>query len=347
MKKKILRTSIVYGILAGIAITFLALNFYATLHKSILIDHLPKIKSSDSLFHSSNHRYPWIIKRGDSLARVVQQLHIAGIISNPDYLILYARLSDKQVVQAGEYWLQRDDNSLSILEKFNEGIVIVRRLTFIEGWNFSQMRNYLHSFPQFSKDESLSDSEILAASKISIAHPEGWFFPDTYRYTGADETVDILSRAHHKMRTQLGELWPLRASGLPYDEPYEALIMASIVEKETGIAAERARIAGVFVRRLQKKMRLETDPTVIYGLGVRFNGDIRRSHLREKNAYNTYKIRGLPPTPISMPGRASIEAALNPLAGNSLYFVAKGDGSHAFSDTYKEHKKAVREFQLN
>ena len=347
MKKKILRTSIVFGVLTGIAIAFLVLNFYATLHKSILIDHLPKIKSYDSLFHSSNHRYPWIIKRGDSLARVVQQLHIAGIISNPDYLILYARLSDKQVVQAGEYWLQRDDNSLSILEKFNEGIVIVRRLTFIEGWNFSQMRNYLHSFPQFSQDESLSDSEILAASKISIAHPEGWFFPDTYRYTGADETEDILSRAHHKMRTQLGELWPLRASGLPYDEPYEALIMASIVEKETGIAAERARIAGVFVRRLQKKMRLETDPTVIYGLGVRFDGDIRRSHLREKNAYNTYKIRGLPPTPISMPGRASIEAALNPLGGNSLYFVAKGDGSHAFSDTYKEHKKAVREFQLN
>ncbi len=347
MKKKIFHASIVLGILFGMAISFLVANFYATLHESILINHLSKINSSDSSLYSFDDRYPWIIKKGSSLARVASELHVAGIISNPDSLILYARLSNKKVVQAGEYWLHRGDTSISILKKFNEGSVIVRQITFIEGWNFSRFRNHLHSLPQFAYEKSLTDAEILEASKISVDHPEGWFFPDTYRYSSADETVDILSRAHYKMRAQLEELWSLRAPGLPYDEPYDALIMASIVEKETGLAAERAQIAGVFVRRLQKKMRLETDPTVIYGLGARFNGNIRRSHLREENAYNTYKINGLPPTPISMPGRAAIEAALNPLEGESLYFVAKGDGSHVFSATYSDHKKAVRKFQLN
>ena len=347
MKKKIIRVSIVSGILFGMVISFVVVNFYAILHEAIAIDHLPRSKSSKPSLYLADNRYPWTIKKGSSLVRVAEELHVAGIISNPNFLILYARLSNKQVVQAGEYWLQRDDSSISILEKFNLGNVIVRQITFIEGWNFSQLRKYLHSLPQFADERSLSDAEILTASRISIDHPEGWFFPDTYWYSSADKAIDILLRAHQKMRAQLAELWPLRASALPYDEPYEALIMASIVEKETGLATERARIAGVFVRRLQRKMRLETDPTVIYGLGERFNGNLRRSHLREENDYNTYKVKGLPPTPISMPGRASIIAALNPLSGESLYFVAKGDGSHVFSATYLEHKKAVRKFQLN
>lgn len=347
MKKKIIRVSIVSGILFGMVISFVVVNFYAVLHEPIAIDHLSRSKSLEPSLYRADNRYPWAIKKGSSLVRVAEDLHVAGIISNPNFLILYARLSNKQVVQAGEYWLQRGDSSISLLEKFNLGNVIVRQITFIEGWNFSQLRDYLHSLPQFSDERFLSDSEILKASRISINHPEGWFFPDTYWYSSTDKAIDILLRAHQKMRAQLTELWPLRASALPYNEPYEALIMASIVEKETGLATERARIAGVFVRRLQRKMRLETDPTVIYGLGERFNGNLRRSHLREENDYNTYKVKGLPPTPISMPGRASIIAALNPLSGESLYFVAKGDGSHVFSATYIEHKKAVRKFQLN
>ena len=359
MKKKIIRVSIVSGILFGMVISFVVVNFYAVLHEPIAIDHLSRSKSLEPSLYRADNRYPWAIKKGSSLVRVAEDLHVAGIISNPNFLILYARLSNKQVVQAGEYWLQRGDSSISLLEKFNLGNVIVRQITFIEGWNFrvaedlhvagiisnpnflilyarlsnkqvvqageywlqrgdssisllekfnlgnvivrqitfiegwnfSQLRDYLHSLPQFSDERFLSDSEILKASRISINHPEGWFFPDTYWYSSTDKAIDILLRAHQKMRAQLTELWPLRASALPYNEPYEALIMASIVEKETGLATERARIAGVFVRRLQRKMRLETDPTVIYGLGERFNGNLRRSHLREENDYNTYKVK--------------------------------------------------------
>ena len=188
---------------------------------------------------------------------------------------------------------------------------------------------------------------MLLQAGIDSVSPEGWFFPDTYNYISVDKASDILRRAHQKMKSVLAEEWNGRAEGLPYDKAYDALIMASIIEKETGLAQERSTIAAVFVQRLRLGMRLETDPTVIYGLGKEFNGNLRRSHLRQKTDYNTYLIKGLPPTPIAMPGRAAIQAAVHPSDEESLYFVAKGDGSHFFSSSYEEHKEAVKKYQLS
>ena len=188
----------------------------------------------------------------------------------------------------------------------------------------------------------------LKLSGIGEEHDniEGWLFPDTYNYLGTDTVLDIMLRAHRKMNRVLEQEWAKRAPGLPYKTPYEALIMASIIEKETGLAEERETISGVFVRRLLKGMRLQTDPTVIYGMGDRYDGDIRRRDLRQLTPYNTYMIKGLPPTPIAMPSGASISAALHPKAGSSLYFVARGDGGHYFSSTLQEHLGAVKKYQL-
>ena len=178
-------------------------------------------------------------------------------------------------------------------------------------------------------------------------NPEGWLYPDTYVYHSGEGVSSVLRQAYQRMRGQLAEAWEQRAADLPYHSPYEALIMASIVEKETGVIAERPVIAGVFVRRMQKNMRLETDPTVIYGLGPQFDGNLRKKHLQDRtNPYNTYRQKGLPPTPIALAGRAALDAALNPAAGDELYFVARGDGSHQFSATLEEHNKAVRKYQI-
>mgnify|MGYP000117690741 FL=1 len=193
----------------------------------------------------------------------------------------------------------------------------------------------------------LSNQEIEKLLGLeATSHLEGQFYPDTYNFHKGDSDLDILKRAHNRLKTILGEEWAARQKDLPLESAYEALILASIIEKETGVPEERPEIAGVFVRRLQKKMRLQTDPTVIYGLGDNYQGNITRKHLRQDTIYNTYRISGLPPTPIALVGRAAIHAALNPKPGKSLYFVAKGDGSHYFSATLEEHNKAVRKFQL-
>ena len=291
-------------------------------------------------------RYQWPIKRGSSLSQVVRQLGEAGVIKSPLALKIYAKIVAKTTIQTGSYWLETSDSALTLLDKFNRGEVIVKRLTFPEGWNFSQWRQHLEGVPQFADSRHLSDVQLLQTLGLDISHPEGWFFPDTYNYTGGDSIADLLLRAHRKMLDTLDKAWLLKAKDLPYSSAYEALIMASIVEKETGLAAERAAIAGVFVRRLRLGMRLQTDPTVIYGLGNQFSGNLRRSHLKQKTVYNTYVIGGLPPTPIAMPSAAAIDAALHPADGGSLYFVARGDGGHYFSSTLEQHRRAVRKYQV-
>jgi UPF0755 protein len=219
---------------------------------------------------------------------------------------------------------------------------------FIEGWTFKDMRAALAQAERLQKVTGEWTSEqVMAAVGTEGEHPEGRFFPDTYAFTSSETDLDLLKRAFNRMETVLAEEWAAREEGLPYDNPYEALIMASIVERETGAPHEREQVAGVFVRRLQKGMRLQTDPTVIYGMGDSYQGRIGRKDLRTHTPYNTYRINGLPPTPIALPGREAIHAALHPDDGDALYFVARGDGTHKFSRTLAEHQKAVREFQLN
>jgi UPF0755 protein len=258
----------------------------------------------------------------------------------------WARLANKNQIQAGDYWITSLDTPKTLVKKFVQGEIAQHRITFPEGWSFKQWLSKLGQIPQFSSITHMTETELLDQISSDIKHPEGWFFPDTYNYTKNDSVFSLLKQAHSRMRAELNGAWVSRSSNLPYTSAYEALIMASIIEKETGKADERTEIAGVFVRRLQQGMRLQTDPTVIYGMGDRYKGNIRGSDLRNFTPYNTYRINGLPPTPIAMPGLASIEAALHPKAGSSLYFVARGDGSHQFSDTISEHNKAVRKFQI-
>ena len=288
----------------------------------------------------------WTIDKGTSISRVTRQLYNNKIISHPRVLSIYAKLADRTSIQAGSYRIETGDSARTLLEKFNRGNVILHQITFPEGWSFKQWLAHLAKVEQFASTANADTAAILEAAGLELEHPEGWFFPDTYSYSATDSLSDILHQAHRQMRQILDNAWQGRDAGLPYDSAYEALIMASIIEKETGVASERPEIAGVFARRLQKHMRLQTDPTVIYGLGDAYTGNIKRKHLRQHTAYNTYMINGLPPTPIAMPSAAAIEAAVHPLSGSSLYFVARGDGSHYFSDSLEEHLQAVRQYQI-
>jgi UPF0755 protein len=270
------------------------------------------------------------------------------VLSSPRLFILYARITEKTKLEIGEYLLVKGSSHEQLLSLLQSGNVITYKVTLVEGKTFNDFLNTLASHKKLLTTLGLgaSHQSILEQLNVSEVHPEGWFFPDTYQFASGTRDVDILMQAHQKMKKVLAEEWETRAEGLPYNSAYEALIMASIIEKETGVAYERAEIAGVFVRRLQKGMRLQTDPTIIYGLGDEYQGNIRRKHLTQKTPYNTYVIDGMPPTPIAMPGREAIHAALHPKAGNTLYFVAKGDGSHYFSATLAEHNNAVMEYQI-
>ncbi|MDX1803841.1 MAG: endolytic transglycosylase MltG [Alcanivorax sp.] len=217
----------------------------------------------------------------------------------------------------------------------------------MDGWTFDEWRKQLDAMDTLKHAlKGLSDDAVMARLGHKGQHPEGWFAPDTYFYTRGTSDLTLLERAMARQQDILNQAWAERDQNLPYSGPYQALIMASIVEKETGVPSERAEIAGVFVNRLRKGMRLQTDPTVIYGMGDRYHGNIRRSDLHTPTPYNTYVIPGLPPTPIAMPGREAIMAAVHPADTEALYFVARGDGSHYFSKTLAEHRKAVRDFQL-
>ena len=289
-----------------------------------------------------------VVNSGDSISSLSRRFEAENILSSPLYFRVYARLSDKTAIKAGEYLLQPNDNALTLLQKLNVGDVIHYPLTIVEGWTFRDALAYIQVREKITVtlDTQEKLNAFLAELNLDNNHPEGWFFPDTYHFSATTTDREILNTAYSRMRDTLATEWENREGELPYTNAYEALIMASIVEKETGLASEREQIAGVFVRRLQKNMRLQTDPTVIYGMGERYQGNIRRRDLQEATPYNTYVINGLPPTPIALPGREAIAAALHPDAGTALYFVAKGDGSHQFSDTVEEHNAAVQQYQL-
>ncbi|PCJ19035.1 MAG: hypothetical protein COB04_06560 [Gammaproteobacteria bacterium] len=292
---------------------------------------------------------------GMGLSSIAKKLAKSGIIDNGLVFSSYVRLLNKGGrIKAGEYQFNVGQNELEVLDQLITGQVVQHEFTFVEGWDFAQTLSHLNKNPaiKHTLGQELDDRDqwfehVMRAVGYAGQNPEGLFYPETYYFTRGMTDVHLLQRAYLQMQKVLREEWELRAPELPYDSPYEALIMASMVEKETGLASERERIAGVFVRRLRKGMRLQTDPTVIYGLGKQYSGNLTRKHLKAYTPYNTYRIKAMPPTPIANSGRAAIHAALHPLAGNSLYFVARGDGGHYFSATFDEHKKAVKKYQWN
>nr|WP_305080568.1 endolytic transglycosylase MltG [Microbulbifer zhoushanensis] len=287
------------------------------------------------------------VASGGSLSKALDQLHSEGVVSLPKVVLLYAYYMDKTGIHAGEYLLPHGSNAMDLVERLHTGDVTRYRVTLVEGWTFAQALAQVRAGRNIVQTEVAAEPGTAAeALGFEGESPEGWIFPDTYIYRSGTSDIELLRQAYQRMQKVLDEEWQARDEDLPYSSPYEALIMASLVEKETGQPSERDEIAGVFVRRLNKGMRLQTDPTVIYGLGEDYDGNLRRVHLRQATPYNTYVIDGLPPTPIALPGREAIRAALNPKDGDSLYFVAKGNGYHHFSATLAEHNRAVREYQL-
>jgi len=290
------------------------------------------------------------VARGTTLVALLDQLQQRQLLEQPWQWRLYARLHGLEAVKAGVYQLPPGTTGRGLLEALVSGEVVVERITFPEGWTVRQWQSALRERGLLAAEQMLDASLIIdfaqqaAASGAPDASLEGWLFPDTYHYS-AQRGAAIARLAVARMTAELAAVWQSRADNLPYKTPYELLIMASLIERETGLAAERAQIAGVFVRRLQRGMRLQTDPTVIYGLGEDYDGDLRRADLKRLTPYNTYMVAGLPPTPIANPGLAALQAAAQPLAGEWLYFVGKGDGSHYFSVTLAEHQAAVNRYQ--
>lgn len=287
-----------------------------------------------------------VVARGDALPAILRNLRAQGIATGtPLYWQLLARQTGAAGrLQAGEYALPAGITPRALLAAMRDGKVLRRRFTIVEGWNIRDLRAALAKVPLLRHATTgMDDAALMAALGHPGQHPEGRFLPETYAWVRGDSDLDLLRRAYAAMDKALAAAWQARASGLPLRSADEALVLASIVEKETGVVDERPRIAGVFVRRLQAGMRLQTDPTVIYGMGARYAGNIRRADLTTDTPYNTYTRDGLPPTPIAMPGKAALEAATRPATGDALYFVAVGDGSgrHVFSRNLDEHNAAV------
>ena len=288
------------------------------------------------------------VRKGTTPTRTLYRLEAEGVIKDAFWLRVYWRFNlAGQPLHSGEYRLLPGMTVEDLIDLWKRGEMVQYSLTLVEGWTFHQVRAALAKDEKLEQTlKGLSDSEVMDKLGHTGVFPEGRFFPDTYRFVRGMTDAELLKKAYDRLDEVLAREWNQRATDLPYKDPYQALIMASLVEKETGVPQERGQIAGVFVRRMAIGMLLQTDPTVIYGLGERYNGKLTRTHLKEPTPYNTYVNTGLPPTPIAMVGREAIHAALNPVAGSSLYFVARGDGSHVFSDDLDAHNNAVREFQL-
>ncbi|HZV61877.1 MAG TPA: endolytic transglycosylase MltG [Methylophilaceae bacterium] len=288
------------------------------------------------------------LKAGSSLRSVSRQLVQQGILDEPwSFMLLVRAMGKAGEIKAGNYLIEDGITPYQLFLILTEGSTKQSSITFIEGWTFKQMRSAINSHEDIKHvTMAYTDEQIMQEIGAKEKHPEGLFFPDTYYFSKGMSDKDILQRAYESMQAKIAEAWQNREPGLPYRTPYEALIMASIVEKETGKASERALIAGVFLNRLRIGMRLQTDPTVIYGMGDEFDGNLRRQDLLNDTSYNTYTRIGLPPTPIAMPGLAAIHAALHPGKTKALYFVGRGDGSHVFSGSLNEHNRAVNQYQL-
>lgn len=288
------------------------------------------------------------VPTGSTPSGTFNRLEADGVLEDAFWLRLYWRFNlATQPLHSGEYRMLPGMSAQGLIGLWQRGEVVQYSLTLVEGWNFRQVRAALAKNDKLEQTlAGLSDSELMEKLGHAGVFPEGRFFPDTYRFVRGMTDAEVLEKAYDRLEEVLAKEWSKRSPDVPYSEPYQALIMASLVEKETGVPQERGQIAGVFVRRMQIGMMLQTDPTVIYGLGERYNGKLTRASLREPTPYNTYVIFGLPPTPIAMVGREAIHAALNPVVGSSLYFVARGDGSHVFSDDLDAHNNAVREYQL-
>jgi UPF0755 protein len=290
-----------------------------------------------------------VVAKGESVTSFANQLVSLGWLENNLYLKGYVKVFPQYIkIKAGTYQVSSTMNLLDLLSLLVSGKEHQFSVTFIEGSTFKDVLAQLSRQPYIKQTlTGLTVSDISERLGITYSNPEGWFAPDTYAFTSNTSDLAILKRSYKQMEQQLNTLWSQRNSDLPYESAYQILIMASIIEKETSHIPEQPVISGVFLNRLRKNMRLQTDPTVIYGLGERYKGDITRAHLREKTLYNTYRINGLPPTPIAMPGLSAIQAAINPANTDYFYFVSQGNGQHTFSKTLSEHNVALRLYLKN
>ena len=329
MKRLLLNLFLTLILLAGWGVGIFYLQYQKTLNA-------PLVAEGDGIIS---------VKRGDTLATLNRELIRRGVISGSDWVLpLYARLNPQAAnIKAGDYRIDENAPLPSLINDITNGKVVVYSVTVIEGKTFKDLRETLRQTAGLEHTlNNKTDAEVATLLGLQ-GNPEGWFLPETYQFNRGTTDLDMLKRMYDEMQRTLEKAWASRAEGLPLATPYEALILASIIEKETGVAAERPQISGVFTRRLQKNMLLQTDPTVIYG-AADYHGDLTRKHLQTDTPYNTYINKGLPPTPIALPGKASIQAALHPADGDSLYFVADGTGGHTFSATYEEHQQAVADY---
>ncbi|MDB5757148.1 MAG: aminodeoxychorismate lyase protein [Burkholderia sp.] len=303
--------------------------------------------SQQPIIKAGSDTIPFTVTAGSGVRGAAQEVAKSGVPVQPHLLEALARISGKASrIKAGSYELEAGMSPQRLIEQLVRGEFAQHSLVVIEGWTFRQMRQAIAENAALKHDTvNLTDAELLAKISTDYQQPEGLFFPDTYLFAKGASDLQIYKRAHALMQKKLEEGWANRAPDLPYKAPYEALVMASIVEKETGQKADRDLIAGVFVNRLRKGMLLQTDPTVIYGMGERYRGNIRKRDLQTDTPYNTYTRPGLPPTPIALPGAAALAAALNPARTDALYFVARGDGTSHFSGSLNEHNQAVNKYQ--